>query len=86
MIEMTVTEFARNMRSVFDRIEHNTEEIILFRNKHRVARIVPGSPHRTALEAMGDLYRTMPSKAGDGWVRQSRIPGSIKEMRDPWGS
>ena len=54
MTEMTVTEFSRNLRSVFDRIEHNAEEIILIRNNHKIARIIPGSPNLTALEAMDD--------------------------------
>ena len=62
MVEMTVTEFAKKLRAVFDRIEHKGEEVILMRNKHRIARIIPGSPHLTAIEAMGDLYRTLPEE------------------------
>ena len=87
MIEMTVTEFARKLRAVFDRVEHKGEEIVLIRNKHRIARIIPGSSHQTALEAMGDLYRTLPEEEGRMWLDDSRVPGDLcDETADPWGS
>jgi len=85
MVEMTVTEFARKLRAVFDRIEHKGEEIVLMRNKHRIARIVPGSPHLTAIEAMGDLYRTLPEDAAEGWLEESRAAAKVsEEWRNPW--
>jgi antitoxin (DNA-binding transcriptional repressor) of toxin-antitoxin stability system len=85
MVEMTVTEFARKLRAVFDRIEHKGEEIVLMRNKHRIARIVPGSPHLTAIEAMGDLYRTLPEDAAEGWLEESRATTKVsEEWRNPW--
>lgn len=85
MVEMTVTEFVRNLKTIFDRIEYKGEEVILVRNKHRIARIVPGSAHLTAIEAMGDLYRTLPEDAAKGWLEDSRTRGTVKgEARDPW--
>jgi hypothetical protein len=85
MIEMTVTEFVRRLKSIFDRIEYKGEEVILVRNKHRIARIIPGSAHLTAIEAMGDLYRTLPEDAAKGWLADSRLEGIIdREVRDPW--
>lgn len=85
MMEMSVTDFARNLRNVFDRLEHNGEEIILYRNKHRIARIIPGSPHLTATEAMSDLYRTIPDDAAVSWVEESRTENYLKkEAYDPW--
>jgi antitoxin (DNA-binding transcriptional repressor) of toxin-antitoxin stability system len=85
MVEMTVTEFVKKLKTIFDRIEYKGEEVILVRNKHRIARIVPGSPHLTAIEAMGDLYRTLPEDAASGWTEQSRAGASISdEARDPW--
>lgn len=87
MIEVSVTEFARNLRTFFDLLEHKREEIILIRNKHRIARIIPGSSHMSAFEAMGDLYRTLPEDAGSTWLKESRLPGSIgEEVSDPWDS
>jgi antitoxin (DNA-binding transcriptional repressor) of toxin-antitoxin stability system len=85
MIEMTVTEFVRRLKTIFDRIEYKGEEVILVRNKHRIARIIPGSAHLTAIEAMGDLYRTMPEDAAKGWRDDSRTKGTVAgEARDPW--
>ena len=85
MVEMTVTEFAKKLRAVFDRIEHKGEEIVLTRNKHRIARIVPGSPYLTAIEAMGDLYRTLPDEAAEGWLEESRTTATVSsESRNPW--
>jgi antitoxin (DNA-binding transcriptional repressor) of toxin-antitoxin stability system len=85
MIEMNTTEFARNLRSVFDRIEHRGEVIVLVRNKHRIARIIPGAPHLTAREAMGDLYNTLPPDAGRDWVKDSRLKRTLKEeIENPW--
>jgi antitoxin (DNA-binding transcriptional repressor) of toxin-antitoxin stability system len=85
MVEMTVTEFAKKLRAVFDRIEHMGEEVVLMRNKHRIARIVPGSPHLTAIEAMGDLYRTLPENAAEGWLEESRTSTTVsEESRNPW--
>ncbi len=85
MVEMTVTEFSRNLSTVFDRIEYKHEEIVLFRHNHRIARVIPGSFSLTALEAMDDLYRTLSEDAGKDWLTDSTIPGSLEdEMRDPW--
>lgn len=82
---MTVTEFVRKLKTIFDRIEYKGEEVILVRNKHRIARIVPGSAHLTAVEAMGDLYRTLPDDAARGWLEDSRLPAKVDgEARDPW--
>ena len=85
MIEMTVTEFSRNLSTIFDRIEYKHEEIVLIRHNHRIARVIPGSFALTALEAMGDLYRTLPEDAGKEWLKDSSVSGSLEdEMRDPW--
>ena len=85
MVEMTVTEFVKKLKTVFDRIEYKGEEIILMRNKHRIARIVPGSAHLTAIEAMGDLYRTLPKDAAEAWLKDSRAPATLAdESHNPW--
>ena len=53
MAIMTTTEFAKNIKKTLDRLEFGGEEIILVRNKNKIARIIPGSPHLTAIEALG---------------------------------
>ncbi len=84
MTKMTVTEFSRNLSSIFDRIEHNNEEIILIRNKHQIARIIPGPAHLHAIEAMSDLYGTLPESAGNDWENDSRIDEKIINETNPW--
>lgn len=81
---LSVTEFSRKLKDMLDLVEFRGEEIVLLRNKHKIARITPGSPHLTALEAMSDLYRTLPDEAGADWVGDGRMEGRAAEMRDPW--
>ena len=85
MTNISATELARNLSAILDRLEHGGEEFVIYRGKHPIARVLPGSPYMTATEAMADLYRTLPPEAAEGWVEESRVPGSIdKEMKDPW--
>ncbi len=71
MIEMTVTEF------VSDSTGSTQGQRSSCANKHRIARIIPGSAHLTAIEAMGDLYRTLPEDAAKGWLDDSRTKGTV---------
>ena len=84
MISVTVTDLARKLKTILDLVEFRGEEVILIRNKHMIARIAPGSPHLTALEALSDLYRTLPDEVAAGWEHGSRIEGTIEEVADPW--
>jgi len=88
MRTVTATELARNFRTMFDQVEFKHEELIVIRNNHAVARIVPGPATMTALEAMADIYRTLPEEAGRDWLEDSRRmeKGLADEMRDPWAS
>lgn len=88
MRTVTATELARNFRTMFDQVEFSHEELIVIRNNHEVARIVPGLATMTALEAMADLYRTLPEEAARDWLADSRRveKGLADEVRDPWAS
>ena len=87
MIEITVTDFSRNLRKIFDRIEHQREEVVLIRNNQRIARIIPGTSHLTAREAMSDLYQTISEEAAETWLKDSRIDKKIgDELEDKWDS
>jgi antitoxin (DNA-binding transcriptional repressor) of toxin-antitoxin stability system len=83
---ITATEAARNFSRVLDLLEHGSEEIVVLRNSHPVARILPGAPRMTALEALADLYRTMPDSEGAAWVRDARRADDKRRrrLRDPW--
>ena len=87
MTIMTATEFAKNIKKTLDRLEFGREEIILVRNNHKIARIIPGSPHLTATEAMADIFRTLTPEAANDWLEDSRLEIKLAaEMRDPWAS
>lgn len=88
---VTATELARNLRRVLDRLAIEGEELVIERNREQVARLVPGPARQTALEAMADLYRTLPENAAATWEadsRKGRWKGSRldKGLRDPWAS
>ena len=91
MRTITATELARNLRRVLDRLAIEGEEIVIERNREQVARLLPGPARQTALEAMADLYRTLPEDAAATWEadsRRGRWKGSRLEkgIRDPWAS
>jgi antitoxin (DNA-binding transcriptional repressor) of toxin-antitoxin stability system len=88
---ITATDLARNLRRVLDRLAIEGEEIVIERNREQVARLLPGPARQTALEAMADLYRTLPEDAAATWEadgRKGRWRGSRldKGIRDPWAS
>jgi antitoxin (DNA-binding transcriptional repressor) of toxin-antitoxin stability system len=84
---MTATELAKNLKKTLNRLEFGGEEIIIIRNNHKIARLLPGSPHMTAIEAMADIYQTLPSDAGKYWLEDSRkTPKLSDEVLNPWDS
>ena len=86
MRTVTATEAARNFSRVLDLLEHESEEIVVLRNNQPVAKLVPGAPRMTALEALGDLYRTLPDTEGKAWIEAARRMDRRmrKQVRDPW--
>jgi antitoxin (DNA-binding transcriptional repressor) of toxin-antitoxin stability system len=91
MKTLSVTEVARNFSAVLDDVERKQEEVVLVRNRRQIARLVPEPPAQTALEVLGDLYRTLDDRSAEalaaavGGVRKSRR-GMLDELRDPWVS
>jgi antitoxin (DNA-binding transcriptional repressor) of toxin-antitoxin stability system len=89
MRTITATELVRNFRKFLDSVELKGEEIVIVRNHQEVARLIPGPSHQTALEAMADLYRTLPEDAAAGWIADSRRAGEAmldEELQDPWAT
>jgi len=87
MRNITSTELARNLRQVLDNIMSTHEEYVIERNHRQIARIIPGAGRQTAMEAMADLYRTLPEEAAKNWIRDSQgLAETIsEEIRNPWG-
>lgn len=88
MPTVTATELARNFREMLDRVQFRHEELVIIRNNHEVARLIPGPSTMTAIKAMSDIYRTLPEKAGEGWLRDSRQLDKrfVNKVRDPWAT
>jgi len=88
MITTTLTDLVRNFHMYLDSVESKREEIVIIRNNQEVARLVPSLTHQTALEAMADVYGTLPEDAAPaGWITDSRegANGQLgEELRDPW--
>jgi prevent-host-death family protein len=86
MRTISATEAARNFSRVLDLLEHESEEIVVVRNNHPIAKLVPGAPRLTALEALADLYATLPDQEAARWLRDSRRMHrrGRRQLRDPW--
>jgi len=83
---LTATEISRNFSRLLDELARGGEEIVVMRGKHPVAKMVPGAPRLTALEALADLYRTLDDTEGRAWIKDAAGADrqAKKEMRDPW--
>lgn len=93
MKELSVTDVARNFSAVLDELGQSGEEVVLVRNRRRIARLVPESVGGNALEVFGDLYRTLDDDtaaelAGQVAMRRASERRSRKStlagLRDPW--
>jgi antitoxin (DNA-binding transcriptional repressor) of toxin-antitoxin stability system len=91
MRTITATELARNVGRILDHVTIKGEEVVIVRNHRKVAKLVPELPEQTALEAMADLYRTLPEDAAATWEADSKRGrwkgGKLNHgIRDPWAS
>jgi len=75
MKTITATELARNLSEILDRLAVEREEIVIERNHRQVARLVPGPGRLTALEALADVYQTLPEDTAATWEADSRASG-----------
>ena len=71
---------------MLDSLEHGGEEIAVLRNGYPVAKLVPGAPRMTALEALSDLHHTLDYTEGEEWIQDAQKADRllVKESRDPW--
>lgn len=91
MKTLTVTEAARNFSRVLDEVEREQEEIVLVRNHRQIVRLVPEPPAQTALEVLGDLYRTLDDATADALAEAVNRPrrgraATLDALRNPWAS
>jgi len=86
MKTLTATEAARNFSRVLDMLEHGSEEIVVVRNNHPVAKLVPAAPRLTAREELGDLHKILPDAEGACWLKNARKMGRSlrRKLRESW--
>ena len=83
---------ARNFPKAWATIETRREEVVVTRNRCRVARIVPEPLPTTALDVFGDLHGVLGERAGAvlssklAKARNGRRRGTLAELRNPWAS
>jgi antitoxin (DNA-binding transcriptional repressor) of toxin-antitoxin stability system len=89
MKTMTVTQVSRNFREVMDGVEGAGEEVVLTRNRRAIARIVPEPAEQTALQVLGDLYRTLDEATGNALaeaVARGKLADTVADLRNPWAT
>ncbi len=88
MLQITATELARKFKQMMNLVEFQGEELVIIRNNHQVAKIIPGPAIMTALDAMSDIYRTLPEDAATTWVSDSREGSTdrLNNLCDPWAT
>ena len=86
MKTMTATDVARGFSRVLNGLAQGGEEIVIVRNNQPVARLVPGTPRMTALEALADLHQALEDGEGSAWLVDMRGGDRllVREARDPW--
>ena len=90
---LTYDALARNFPRAWAAIETKGEEVVVTRQRRRVACIVPEPPPATALDVFGDLHGVLGESAGAvlagtlASVRNGkRGRGTLQELRNPWAS
>lgn len=91
MKTVLVAEAVRNFSAVLVSLESEQEEILLVRNDHPVARLVPEPESMDALEVFGDLHGTLDEETADEMLRgieasRSNSNMTLKQLRNPWDS
>jgi antitoxin (DNA-binding transcriptional repressor) of toxin-antitoxin stability system len=89
MKTLSVTEVARHFSEIIDSVEKKQEEIVLVRNRKKVARLVPETAPQNALEVFGDLYRTLDDETAEALLSalsaaRKQRSGCLSELRNPW--
>ncbi len=91
MKTVLVAEAVRNFSAVLVSLESEQEEILLVRNDHPVARLVPEPESMDALGVFGDLHGTLDDETASEMVRgiedsRSKSNMTINQLRNPWDS
>jgi hypothetical protein len=83
----------RDFRRTWAAIESTGEEVVVKRDRRRVARIVPEPRALAALDVFGDVHGALGEAGGAALTRRlasvrsgKRRRGTLRELRNPWAS
>ncbi len=90
---LSYERLTRDFPRAWATVEAKGEEVVVTRQRRRVARIVPEPPLCTALVMFGDLHGLLGERAGAVLARKlaavtkaQRRRGTLCELRNPWAS
>ena len=87
MTRVSVSDLSHGLNALLERLERDGETIVVVRDNHPIARIVPELPRRDALEVMNNLYGIITPEAAEHWVEVGKLRRTLdQETRDPWAS
>ena len=78
MILLSVTDFSRKLKAMLDLVEYKGEEIILTRNKHKIARITPEAVTPVSRPMSISIPAKNPTRIGK---RTAITPGSSMSFK-----
>ncbi|MBM4032037.1 MAG: type II toxin-antitoxin system Phd/YefM family antitoxin [Planctomycetes bacterium] len=86
MASVTVDELSGKLRTILDEVERSGEEVVIMRNDHAVARLVPATRGMTAREFFGDMPGTLTYEEGEALLRDIKEMDRFLDQRisDPW--
>lgn len=90
---LTYDRLVRDFPKAWATIETNGEEVVVTRERRRVARIVPEPRPADALEVFGDVYGGLGERAGAALAdtlatarKRELRHQTLQELRNPWDS
>ncbi len=86
MTVVTVEELPTKLRRILEEVENSGEEVVIMRDDHAVARLLPAIQGMSAREFFGDLPGLLTDEEGDALLRDIREMDRVLDqgIRDPW--
>ena len=72
MTVVSTAELERDLKAILERLGRGGEEVVVVRDDHAIARMLPGTPAMTAREFLGDLHAIVTDEEGEEWLRDMK--------------
>ncbi len=86
MTIVTVDELPTKIRGILEEVESSGEEVVIVRDGHAIARLLPATQGMRAREFFGDLPGLLTDEEGEALLRDIREMDRVLDqgIRDPW--